>query len=93
MYINTINYENPDFYFIHAFCIFNKYIYNYLMNNYIFIDKYHNIIDTKMKLISKTEALMRLILELDNYHLDVSFRKRMIQKIQKILHVLDNVLL
>ena len=56
------------------------------------LDEYNNIINTSMKLEIKKELLTILIIKLDSLNKDKykKFRKDSIDKIQYILHVLDN---
>ena len=59
---------------------------DYLSTNYL--QEFDYIINTSMKLNVKKELLTQLLLKLDNEPNTV-FRKKFIQKIQKVLHVLD----
>ena len=60
------------------------------MDRNYYINKYNNIIYTKMKLEIKRELLTRLIIELDEEN-DRKTRKEFIVIIQNMLNILDNI--
>lgn len=55
------------------------------------VEEYNYIINTFMKIKIKKELLIRLMIKLDSINKYKTFRKESIDKIQYILHILDNL--
>lgn len=55
------------------------------------VEEYNYIINTLMKIKIKKELLIRLMIKLDSINKYKTFRKESIDKIQYILHILDNL--